>query len=299
MFRGKYTQTHSHFYMLSDTHRLDGFVNAIRRKVHVGDIVVDLGAGTGILGIECAKAGADVVHLVEQEPKLVAVIEQMVKEHDVEDKCIIHNKRSDEFLNEFIGNVDLIVCEGIGDHIFESRLIKDFLNFKAKHNINSIPELFKLYVYNTPVKINRELLGKYHTVLDKLEKPKLDSINITDNVINDRLYIFSDKITETKCILDFSKSEDLRVHCEQISLNRIPDEDEYLILYFDICLNSSEKHINISNKPSREDLPHSYYQRLISCKDITSSTIQLKIDYEKHITGIEDEPFPNIEIVNV
>ena len=296
MFRGKYTQTHSHFYMLSDTHRVDGFIKAIRGKVCVGDIVVDLGAGTGILGIECAKAGADTVHLVEQEPKLIPVIEAMIKEHGVEEQCVIHNKRSDEFIKEFEGQVDLIVCEGIGDHIFESRLIKDFLEFKDKHNIDSIPEYFELHVHHTPVKINRELLGKYHTVLDKLEKPTLDSVNITNNTIHDRLYKFGDKITESKCILGFDSPGQLRKHCEKISLNRIPDDDEYLILYFEIDLWNK---INISNKLTREDLPHSYYQRLISCKDIKSPNIQIKIDYEKHITGIEDEPFPNIEIVNV
>mgnify|MGYP002875858109 FL=1 len=282
--------------MLSDTHRVNGFVRAIRAKVHVGDVVVDLGAGTGILGIECAKAGAEKVHLVEQEPKLIEVIKQMIKEHGVEDQCIIHNKRSDEFLDEFEGPVDLVVCEGIGDHIFESRLIKDFLKFRVKHKIDCIPELFKLHIHHTPVKINRELLGKYHTVIDKLEQPKLDSINITNHTIHDRLYKFSDKITETKCILEFDAPSQLRKHCEKISLNRIPDTDEYLILYFDIKLVNN---INISNKLSREDLPHSYYQRLISCKDIKSPTIQIKIDYEKHITGIEDEPYPNIEIVNV
>jgi len=297
MFRGKYTQTHSHFYMLSDTHRLNNFVKAIRAKVCVGDIVIDLGAGTGILGIECAKAGAETVHLVEQEPKLIKVIEQMVKEHGVEDCCIIHNKRSDEFLNEFKGDtVDLVVCEGIGDHIFESRLIFDYLNLKEKYKADAIPELFKLYVHDTPVKVNRELLGKYHTVLDKLEMPTLDSINITDNIINDRLYKFGEKITETKCILEFDSPGQLKNYCEEISLNRIPDDDEYLILYFDIKLHNN---LHISNKLSREDLPHSYYQRLISGKDILSPTIKLKIDYEKHITGIEDEPFPNIEIVNV
>lgn len=296
MFRGKYTGTHSQFYMISDTHRVNSFVKAIRKKVHVGDTVVDLGAGTGILGIECAKAGADTVHLVEQEPKLISVIEQMIKEHNVEDQCIIHNKRSDQFLNDYSGPADLVVCEGIGDHIFESRLIKDFLQFKVDYKIDSIPEMFKLYIHDTPVKMNRELLGKYHTVLDKLEKPTLDSVNITDNVINDRLYVFSEKITETKAILEFDSPGQLRKHCEKISLSRIPDDDEYLILYFDIKLHEN---INISNKLSREDLPHSYYQRLISCKDIKSPTIQIKIDYEKHITGIEDEPYPNIEIVNV
>ena len=282
--------------MLSDTHRVDGFIKAIRGKVCVGDIVVDLGAGTGILGIECAKAGADTVHLVEQEPKLIPIIEAMIKEHGVEEQCVIHNKRSDEFIKEFEGQVDLIVCEGIGDHIFESRLIKDFLEFKDKHNIDSIPEYFELHVHHTPVKINRELLGKYHTVLDKLEKPTLDSVNITNNTIHDRLYKFGDKITESKCILGFDSPGQLRKHCEKISLNRIPDDDEYLILYFEIDLWNK---INISNKLTREDLPHSYYQRLIICKDIKSPNIQIKIDYEKHVTGIEDEPFPNIEIVNV
>lgn len=298
MFRGKYTDIHSHFYMLADTHRVKNFVRAIRQKVHVGSTVIDLGAGTGILGIECAKAGADIVHMVEQEPKLIPVIEAMVKEHNVEDRCIIHNKRSDDFFKEYDGpKPDLMVCEGIGDHIFESRIIYDFLKAKQQlGGIDTIPGVFKLNLHSHTVRLNREPLESYHTVLDKLNVPKLDSVNIIDNVILDPMFKWGDKIGETKTLLNFGVLKDLKTNKLILEFDRTLDDDEYLVLYFDITLGQK---LNISNSPSREAEPHSYYQRLVSCKGIHRKKAKLIIDYEKHIPGIEDQPYPNLEIVNV
>jgi len=178
MFRGTYTSIQSHFYMINDDHRTNSFIKAIQQKVNKNSTVIDLGSGTGILGLECAKAGAKQVHLVEQESKLASIIQEAVQHKNLKQTCIVHNKRSDDFFKSFNESADLIVCEGIGDHIFESRMIYDFLLYKEKLNItHSIPESFKLCIHSHTVKINRQRLGEHQELIDKLDIEKNESIN--------------------------------------------------------------------------------------------------------------------------
>jgi len=296
MFRGTYTSIQSHFYMINDDHRTNSFIKAIQQKVNKNSTVIDLGSGTGILGLECAKAGAKQVHLVEQESKLASIIQEAVQHKNLKQTCIVHNKRSDDFFKSFNESADLIVCEGIGDHIFESRMIYDFLLYKEKLNItHSIPESFKLCIHSHTVKINRQRLGEHQELIDKLDIPVLDSIYMVEDKISDPLYVYGDKVTDQTCILEFSSINDLNKEIK-VELSRIPSKDEYLILYFDILLG---KDIFLSNHPSRPDQNHSYYQRLISCKNITSAHIKINIDYTQHVIGVEDKPYPNIEVHDV
>jgi hypothetical protein len=54
-----------HVAMLNDRERTETFLTAISRVVRPGDVVVDLGSGTGILAIAAAKAGAARVYAIE------------------------------------------------------------------------------------------------------------------------------------------------------------------------------------------------------------------------------------------
>ena len=54
-----------HVRMLNDTRRVQRYQQGIRAVVRPGDVVVDVGTGTGILAIEAAKAGARHVYAVE------------------------------------------------------------------------------------------------------------------------------------------------------------------------------------------------------------------------------------------
>jgi hypothetical protein len=51
--------------LLNDRTRTDAFLEAIRRTVHPGDVVVDLGTGTGVLAVAAAQAGARRVFALE------------------------------------------------------------------------------------------------------------------------------------------------------------------------------------------------------------------------------------------
>ncbi len=54
-----------HTLMLNDTQRTHLFLNAIRAQVKPGDVVIDIGTGTGILAIAAAQAGAKKVYAIE------------------------------------------------------------------------------------------------------------------------------------------------------------------------------------------------------------------------------------------
>ena len=57
-----------HHSMLADSVRTSSFLSAIMRTVRPGDVVVDIGSGTGVLSLFAAMAGASRVYAIEREP---------------------------------------------------------------------------------------------------------------------------------------------------------------------------------------------------------------------------------------
>ena len=61
--------------MIDDAVRMDAYVAALRRVVKPGDVVLDIGTGTGIFAVLAARLGARRVFAVEPEanPRLLAL----------------------------------------------------------------------------------------------------------------------------------------------------------------------------------------------------------------------------------
>jgi len=60
-----FDQASIHIAMLHDRRRTQAFVEAIRQVVRPGDVVADLGTGTGVLAVAAAQAGARKVYAIE------------------------------------------------------------------------------------------------------------------------------------------------------------------------------------------------------------------------------------------
>ncbi|HUR36977.1 MAG TPA: 50S ribosomal protein L11 methyltransferase [Terriglobales bacterium] len=103
---------HTQVRMLDDKTRTDGFLRAIRATVKPGDVVLDIGTGTGVLAIAAAQAGAKRVYAMEMTG-MADVAEAMFAANGVADRVTLLRGRS--YNLELPEKADVLVTEIIGD----------------------------------------------------------------------------------------------------------------------------------------------------------------------------------------
>jgi precorrin-6B methylase 2 len=106
-----YDDVGMHATMLVDSVRMRAFAAAIARVVKPGDVVVDVGAGSGVLALLAAKAGARRVYAVERGP-MAKLIAHAAEKNGVAD--IVRVIRGDARSVSFDEPPTLIVSEMIG-----------------------------------------------------------------------------------------------------------------------------------------------------------------------------------------
>lgn len=80
-------------HMAADGVRMDAYARAIERAVKPGNVVLDIGAGTGIFTLLAARAGARRVHAVDPNPA-VWLIPELARENGLEGRVEIHHTSS-------------------------------------------------------------------------------------------------------------------------------------------------------------------------------------------------------------
>jgi predicted RNA methylase len=99
-----------HYNLLSDNNRVSSFVQAIENNVKEGDVVIDLGAGVGILSLIAAKK-AKKVYAIEVDPAVAKKGDEITKTFGMHDNIeYILSDARDFKLPE---KVDVIICEMI------------------------------------------------------------------------------------------------------------------------------------------------------------------------------------------
>ncbi len=111
----------SYHQMLSDNVRMDAFRKAIFETVKPGDIVIDFGAGTGILGLWALQAGAEKVYAIEKTDS-IELAKSIAKANGLFDKIIFLQENSlDVKIPE---KVDLIMSETLGSFAIDENTIE-------------------------------------------------------------------------------------------------------------------------------------------------------------------------------
>ena len=107
---------------LKDEARTLAFRDAIRAAVRPGDVVVDVGAGTGILSFFAAEAGAAKVFAVEVDPVSAAALERSIAlNRGVADRvCVV---RGDAALVDLPRGVDVVVAEIIETGLLDEQQV--------------------------------------------------------------------------------------------------------------------------------------------------------------------------------
>ncbi|XP_033335587.2 uncharacterized protein LOC117225896 [Megalopta genalis] len=144
-----YEELDVHQLMLNDKSRTLTYKNAIinSKQLFENKIVMDVGAGTGILSIFCTQAGAQKVYAVEASD-LVKLTEEVVTENKLNDKItVIHSKVEDIDANN-VGKVDVIISEWMGFYLLHEGMLDSVIfardNFLKEDGI-LFPSVAKLY----------------------------------------------------------------------------------------------------------------------------------------------------------
>ena len=97
--------------MLADQARMAAYKKAIHQVVKKGDVVADIGTGSGILAFFAVQAGAKKVYAIEQH-EIIEDAKKLAKINGLDKKIIFIKGRSDSV--ELPEKVDVIISELIG-----------------------------------------------------------------------------------------------------------------------------------------------------------------------------------------
>ena len=142
-----FSSTTEHARMLNDTSRTRLMMQAVEAVVKPGDVVVDIGSGTGILSMAAARAGARRVFALEQGA-MASVAETLVGANGFADRIeIIRSWSWDAELPE---RADVVIGEILGnDPLVEGILLayQDAAIRLAKPEARFVPSEVRLFVY--------------------------------------------------------------------------------------------------------------------------------------------------------
>lgn len=131
---------------LYDARRVQYLRDAIRRTVKEGDVVVDAGSGTGLLGMFAAQAGAARVYCLELNAEFIPVIEQNAHRNGLGNKIIpVHADATRCGLPE---EADVVISEVISAGFFYEPQVQIINNLRRflKPTGAIVPMAMKNYV---------------------------------------------------------------------------------------------------------------------------------------------------------
>lgn len=132
--------------MALDGVRMDAYARALARAVRPGDVVVDLGCGTGIFSLLAARAGAARVHAVDLNPA-IWLLPEIAAENGLADRITIHPRSSLDV--ELAEKADVVVSDMRGvvplcdDH---TNAVRDARERFLKPGGKLLPERDRLFV---------------------------------------------------------------------------------------------------------------------------------------------------------
>lgn len=243
------------FNCLVDQDRVLALQNVIRKTVKKGDVVVDLGTGTGILAMFAADAGAKKVYAVETDTNLHKTLETNFRVNG--HYKIIKLIKDDARMVELPEKVDVVICEMVATGLIDEIQVlamNHILKFTKKSTrvipssmLNYVDLVFnnnsfyghKLnvvryeYVYVKGLK-SKSFSNKF--LYSEVNFKKLNDLQISETiplVVNKSGFINGVRITNQSLFPDGSKFNDSLAYCIPLILpikeTAVKEGDKFLL----------------------------------------------------------------------
>jgi type I protein arginine methyltransferase len=143
-----------HEEMLSDSVRVEAYRRAIRRNVRPGDVVLDLGTGTGLVAFLASRAGARKVYAVEHSD-FIEVAREIARLNGITNVELVQANSREYTPPE---PIDVVVHEQMGDELFNENMLQNVLDLRdrvLRPGGRILPARFRLFV--EPVSMRDEM----------------------------------------------------------------------------------------------------------------------------------------------
>jgi protein arginine N-methyltransferase 1 len=142
-----YSELNEHGSYVSDAVKIDAYRRALRNVVRPDDVVIDMGCGTGLLGLLALEAGAARVIAVDSGP-ILELARETFEANGFRDCVEYCRMRSSELTLD--APADVLVCDQIGGFAHEVGLthnVRDLLDRGVlKADARIVPSSFDLFV---------------------------------------------------------------------------------------------------------------------------------------------------------
>ena len=156
--RGLFGNLYFHEMMIADAVRVDFYHKGIRRYIKPGDIIVDLGTGTGILSFMAAQQNPKKIYAIDHSD-LIDVAKKIAEHNNINNVTFMKINSRDFSPDE---KLDVILHEQIGHALFEENMVSNLLDLKKrvlKETGKILPGKFELFL--EPVCLKREYRVPY------------------------------------------------------------------------------------------------------------------------------------------
>lgn len=170
VFHGDFTPADqfAHERLVADAVRMNAYRAGIERNISPGDVVVDLGTGTGILAMLAAKRGPKIVHAIDHS-SIIAIAERVAGANGFSN-IAFHSISSRRFVtNE---PVDVVLHEQIGQALLDEGMVEKALDLKKRLLRKSgriLPGKFELYLEPACVRGDHRIPYLWETNIDGID----------------------------------------------------------------------------------------------------------------------------------
>jgi SAM-dependent methyltransferase len=164
----EFANLNEHEKMLADKVRVESYRRAIRKYINPGEVIVDLGTGTGILSFFASKQNPRKIYAIDHSDFID--VARNIADHNKIDNVHFVKTNSRNFRPE--EQVDVILHEQIGDHLFDENMIENILDLKQrilKKTGRILPGKFELFLEPVNIKSDYRVPFLWETEMDGID----------------------------------------------------------------------------------------------------------------------------------